>query len=220
MQYDIVRHGNEQEPVIIVDDFSTHYDALFNDAKYANFQTAAAGYPGIRAPLSARYLAERGALLSDIVREVFSFKSGIKCESCDYSMVTILPIDLQPAQRIPHYDAPNSDILAFMHYGKGRGGTAFYRHIATGFETVTAERQSSYSAALEDEVKRLGMPDPAYIYGNSDRFEMIGEIEPRPNRFILYRGRTLHSGCISKDAIFSDDPAVGRLTINGFLSDN
>lgn len=228
MNYDIVRHGREKEAVIIIDDFTSHFDAIVDAVGEAKFRKAAAGYPGIRAPMSAKYLAERGALLSTIVQDIFGFTRGIKCENCDYSMVTTLPQDLEPAQRIPHYDTPNDNILAFMHYvadhrdrpDGDKGGTAFYRHKSTDFETVSPEREAQYSAALIQEAREMGLPKPAYIYGDSDRFEMIGEIEARPNRFILYRGRTLHSGCISASANFSPDPQIGRLTINGFLSDS
>lgn len=227
MRYDIVRHGREKEAVIIIDDFTQHFHAIVDAVEKAQFRKAAAGYPGIRAPMSAKYLAEKGALLSKIVQEIFGFTKGIKCENCDYSIVTTAPQDLQPAQRIPHYDTPHDNVLAFMHYvadhrdhpAGDKGGTAFYRHRATGFESITPEREAEYSAALIREAEIIGLPKPAYIYGDNERFEMIGEIEARPNRFILYRGRTLHSGCISAAANFSSDPKIGRLTINGFLSD-
>lgn len=221
MQYDIVRHGNEQEPIAIIDDFSAHFDMLVKASHQANFAPAGAAYPGVRCPISPQYLGERQELLSEIVRNIFGFTKGIKCESCDYSMVTTHPQNLSPLQCIPHYDAPDADVLAMMHYmlGPEHGGTAFYRHKASGFETVTPDRQSHYSEMLNQEMKLLG-PAQHYIYGDSEKFEMIGEIESKPNRLILYRGRTLHSGCIAKGANLSSDPAIGRITINGFLKDS
>lgn len=220
MKYDIVRHGNEQNPIAIIEDFSGQFEALVDAANDASYKKAGAAYPGIRANFNAQYLSERSAILSEIVQNIFGFTRGIKCESCDYSIVTTLPQDLTPPQRIPHYDTPQKNILAFMHYihPNNRGGTAFYRHKATGFESITPEREAEYQQALRSEGADV-MP-AAYIYGSNDRFEMIGEIESKPNRFILYRGQTLHSGCIAKDAVFSSDPTIGRLTINGFLLDN
>ncbi len=222
MKYDIVRHGDEQQPVVIIEDFSSQFAAIVEAAKNASYNKAMAAYPGIRAGLNAQYLSERSAILSEIVQNIFGFTRGIKCESCDYSIVTTKPEDLTPGQQIPHYDTPQNNILAFMHYvhSNERGGTAFYRHKKTGFETITAERENQYRQALKAEDENKSMPEPAYIYGSNDRFEMIGDIESKPNRFILYRGQTLHSGSISKDANFSPDPSVGRLTINGFLLDS
>ena len=46
---------------------------------------------------------------------------------------------------------------------------------------------------------------------------MIGEVEARPDRLVLYRGRLLHSGVIPAPQALSDDPKTGRLTINMFL---
>lgn len=221
MKYDIVRHGGEQQPVVIIEDFSSQFAAIVDAANGVSYSKASAAYPGIRAGLNAQYLSERSAILSEIVQSIFGFSRGIKCESCDYSIVTTKPQDLAPAQRIPHYDTPQHNILAFMHYvhSNDRGGTAFYRHKNTGFETITPDREDQYRQALNAEVANTAMPEAAYINGSSDRFEMIGEIESKPNRFILYRGQTLHSGCIPKNANFSSDPSVGRLTINGFLLD-
>jgi len=221
MKYDIVRHGNEQEPIAVIDDFSSYFEELYAAAAHVNFMEAAAGYPGKRAALDSQYLSERGAILSDIVQNIFGFTQGLHCDSCDYSIVTLTSDQLAPSQRIPHYDASDSDLLAFMHYmlGPEKGGTAFYRHKATGFEAITAERKMEYSHALQAENEDMSLSPHQYIYGDTDQFEMIGEIESRPNRLIIYRGRILHSGAIPKDMTFSSDPHIGRLTINGFLSD-
>lgn len=221
MKYDIVRHGNEQEPVAVIDGFSSHFEQLYAAAARANFMKAGAAYPGIRAALDPQYLSERGAILSEIVQNIFGFTRGLHCDSCDYSIVTLMPEELSNAQRIPHYDASDSKLLAFMHYmlEPETGGTAFYRHRATGFEAITTDRQAEYRLTLKAEEADMKPMPPEYIYGDNDQFEMIGEIESRPNRIIIYRGRILHSGSIPNNMHFSSDPHVGRLTINGFLSD-
>ena len=46
---------------------------------------------------------------------------------------------------------------------------------------------------------------------------MIDEVEARPDRLVLYRGRQLDSGVIPDIAALSPDPRRGRLTINMFL---
>lgn len=221
MQYDIIEYGNEQEPIAIIDGFSSSFETLFAGAAHAHFGKAGAAYPGIRAALDAGYLSERSAILSEIVQKIYGFKQGLHCDSCDYSIVMRKPEQLSQAQSIPHYDASDSKLLAFMHYmlGSDRGGTAFYRHKATGFEAITSERQAAYKSALKVESETMNPIEQRYIYGDTAQFEMIGEVESRPNRLILYRGRILHSGVIPKNMLFSSDPHAGRLTINGFLSD-
>ena len=43
-------------------------------------------------------------------------------------------------------------------------------------------------------------------------------IEPKWNRLIFYDGDVFHSGDIRAPERLSDDPAVGRLTLNGFFT--
>ena len=100
------------------------------------------------------------------------------------------------------------------------GGTAFYRHRRTGFETIRPERMPRFKAALVADEHEHG-PFPArYYYDDDERYEMIGEVEARPDRVIIYRGRLLHSGHIP----IAPDPLTalesGRLTINTFLVGN
>src|SRR5690606_13917440 len=97
------------------------------------------------------------------------------------------------------------------------GGTAFYRHCRTGFETIRPERVAPYAAALAEDEREHGPYPPRYFHGSDARYELIGEVEARPDRAIIYRGRLLHSGHVPVDP----DPATaresGRLTINTFL---
>jgi hypothetical protein len=55
------------------------------------------------------------------------------------------------------------------------------------------------------------------MYGDTARFEMIADIPAKPDRMIIYRGRTLHSGSIGPSFDPSADPVKGRVTINTFL---
>ena len=136
-----------------------------------------------------------------------------------YSLVTRGAADLSPPQRIPHHDHTAPNVLAAMHYllGPESGGTAFYRHRRTGFETITPERKARYEAALREDEREFGPMPQGYYYGDSDRYELIGEVEARPDRFAIYRGRLLHSGIIPAPEKLSSDPGSGRLTINLFL---
>jgi len=140
-------------------------------------------------------------------------------ESASYSLVTKAPSELNVSQCIPHVDDVNPNILAIMHYLKGpeHNGTAFYRHRRTGFETITAARYEAYQAALKDDDESYGPPPQSYICRDTQRYELIGNIDAKPDRLIVYRGYMLHSGQITQDTNLSANPADGRLTVNMFL---
>lgn len=213
------RFGREREPVVQIDGFSGQPEALLAAGHAAQYQPGGASYPGIRAWADPAYLDLRRDLMFAVMQRVFGFTRGIRCEASTYSLVTLAEDALAPLQRIPHYDHAGGEIVAVMHYllGGESGGTAFYRHRRTGFETITPAREAAYNAALAEDERQYGMPPARYHHGNSDRYELIGEIAAAPDRLILYRGRLLHSGVIPDPAALSADPAQGRLTINMFL---
>ena len=69
-------------------------------------------------------------------------------------------------------------------------------------------------------VKRLpahGLPDAAYIAGDTPVFERIALHQGRFNRAILYRSNTLHCAHLPDTLSFDPDPETGRLTVNSFL---
>ena len=218
-QITLHRVGHEREPVVQIDGFSGHVEALLERGSAADYAPAGAHYPGLRAPATPDYLVPRNPLLAEVMRRVFGFGQSLRCEAASFSLVTLAPEDLSPSQCLPHYDDTGPGIIAVMHYllGPGSGGTAFYRHRRTGFETVTPDRSPAYHAALAADDRAYGAPPARYHYGDSDRYEMIGEIEAKPDRLILYRGRLLHSGVIPEPEKLSVDPVKGRLTINMFV---
>lgn len=217
--YKTVLIGQEKEPIVIIDNFSGQVDQLRATAQQAQYSPAGAGYPGVRAPANPGYLSQQGQLLAEAMFKVFGFSRGATCESCMYSIVTTAPHTLVPAQRIPHYDSTDPNLLAAMHYlsGAEMGGTAFYRHRRTGFEAISTDRINAYRKGLHKDDQEYGEPDPGYIYGDTQRYEMIADIPAKTDRLILYRGRTLHSGSIANPQKLTTSPAKGRLTINTFL---
>lgn len=216
----IVHHfGREREPVVQIDGFSGRAAELLAAGRTAEYRPGGASYPGIRAWAEPAYLDLRRELMFAVMQRVFGFGQGLRCDVSTFSLVTVPEPELAPRQRIPHYDHAGGEIVAVMHYllGPETGGTAFYRHRRTGFETITPARESAYNAALAEDEREFGMPPPRYHYGDSDSYELIGEIAAAPDRLILYRGRLLHSGVIPDPSALSADPARGRLTINMFL---
>ena len=219
--YDIKYIGKERQPVVIIDDFFSRPDVLINEAKLSRFEPRGRFYPGIRAPGNVNYLAENMALLTNILKDVFEIEQGVRVIECNFSLVTTAPEDLQPIQCLPHYDGLDTGRFALLHYlsAKDKGGTAFYRHRQTGFETITDERFERYKTTLEAEAKVNGLPMKQYFNESSDQFEQLLKIEARPNRMIIYRSVTLHSGYIPESFDFTSDVDAGRLTLNTFLQD-
>lgn len=215
----VERLGEEAEPLVIIDDFSGMAPELLERGRNATYQDAGAMYPGLRSWCEPDYLDGQRPLLFNILQTLFGFRQQVQLDASTYSLVTTPPADLHPVQCLPHYDHADGKLVAIMHYllGPESGGTAFYRHRRTGFETITPDREEAYNAALEEDVREYGLPPQTYHYGDSDRYALIGEVEARPDRLILYRGRQLHSGVIPQPDRLSTDPRAGRLTINMFL---
>lgn len=211
--------GREGEPLVIIDGFSGMADELLQLGYAAPYQHAGASYPGIRSWADPSYLDRRRDLMMQIMGRVFGFTQGVRLDASTFSLVTLGEQELHPLQRIPHYDHSGGEVIAIMHYllGPETGGTAFYRHRRTGFETVTPDREDAYNSALAMDERQHGMPPARFCYGDTDWFEIIDEVEAAPDRLVLYRGRQLHSGVIPDPSVLSSNPRRGRLTINMFL---
>ena len=215
----IHQFGIEREPVVQIDNFSGMADELEAAGRQAEYGPAGGMYPGIRARCDPAYLDRRRPLIVQVMGHVFGFRQNVRCDASSFSIVTLNEANLAPMQRVPHYDEADEQVVAIIHYLQGpqSGGTAFYRHRRTGFETITPQREAAFAAALAEDVREFGEPEPGYYHGSGKRYEMIGEIEARPDRLVIYRGRMLHSGVIPDPAALSANPANGRLTINMFM---
>lgn len=216
----MVTQGNEQQPVVIIDDFVAQPQRLIDDARHKAFTQMGPYYPGVRAAADASYLADTVTTLESVLRDVFEIDTGARLVECNYSLVTTPPENLKPIQCLPHYDTTDAGRIALLHYlcPPEAGGTAFYRHLATGYETITPERFAHYRQTLSAEAQRDGLPAQDYFSGDSHQFVQIAAYPAVFNRVLIYRGLTLHSGLIPPHHNFSDQPAAGRLTVNTFLA--
>jgi Family of unknown function (DUF6445) len=214
----VERQGSEGEPVVVIDNFAAHPEHLTGDAAMLGFAPVGIHYPGVRAPVARAILKPMLAALAATIRDVFGY-ADIEIDDAFYSLVTTPPSALAPIQRLPHFDGVEPERLALLHYLSPEmpGGTAFYRHRSTGFETVSAERLSTYRSALDTDLTRHGLPGPAYIDGDTAIYECIARYEGRFNRAILYRGNTLHCAWLPDTTALVEDVETGRLTANTFL---
>jgi hypothetical protein len=224
MALSLERIGSEQEPVLLVERALNDPGALVDyAARGVTFEPVwgpAGGYPGLRAPAPLDYVGSLVRALSPTIENAFDLR-GVKLAKaeCSFSLVTLPPERLAPLQRIPHIDTVDPLQFAILHYlcDERFGGTAFYRHRATGFETLTPERRPAYEAARARELEEDRQP-PAYIVGDTPCYEQIAAFAAAFDRVLIYRSRTFHSGLIQPDAPLSADPRLGRLTANIFVN--
>lgn len=216
------RIGTEQEPLVLIDDVLRHPEQLVDyaarEVEFAPVCGPEGGYPGIRAPAPLDYVESVVRGLGPAIAKAFGLGDVTLARAeCSFSLVTLLPDQLAPLQRIPHIDTVDPLQFAILHYlcEPGFGGTAFYRHRATGFETLDEERNPHYEKVRRYELAEAA---PCYIQGDTRHYLQIAAVEAAFNRLVVYRSRLLHSAQIRTPEQLSADPRSGRLTANIFLN--
>jgi hypothetical protein len=216
----VYRLGQEQSPLLVVDNFLQDAELLVEHASQQHFVQNSPLYPGIRAPVPIDFQSLLLNSLQQQLFQVFDLKgSRLSFSLCQYSLVTLPPDQLKLLQRIPHFDSTKRDELAAVYYlfKEDLGGTSFYRHNKTGYEYIDEARRIPYFQSLESENGTGNIPQYGYINGDTALFTRIGEQKGIFNRLIVYRRQILHSGSISPSFVPSTDPRKGRLTINAFI---
>lgn len=213
--------GSERSPVLIADNFFDQPEALVDYAARCTFLPVRDKYyPGVRARAPGGYIEFVLASAEPLIREVFGLEGReLAGADSDFSLVTTPPEKLELAQVLPHFDATDLCQIAVLHYlcTPDKGGTSFYRHRATGYETITQERRDAFLTSLNADLKAAGTLERAYIDGDTPIFERVGRVGAAFNRLAVYRSAVLHSGDIPRDFGFAPDVRAGRLTVNTFL---
>lgn len=216
---DLLRIGDEGHTIVVIDNFAPNPERWRSAAMQADFKPLGDFYPGRRAHAPKAYFEEVGPLLGAIFRNAFGCSAQMSVERALYSIVSTPPGRLSLAQRVPHIDNSEADRFAMVHYLslQDYGGTAFYRHKATGFETITPDRHRVFLNRLEQEFADIGEPDAGYVEGDTPLFAQIGRIEHAYNRAVIYAGNLLHCSLTRNDIHYPDDADTGRLTIAAFM---
>jgi len=218
--------GNEKNKVIYFDDFLANPSWLVDFASGAVFSPYAAaqqrkGYPGVRTPAPADFANQFRDKVGEIIKNEFGIPAATKTTSLQNAMclMTVPELELGPLQRIPHFDSSNPHFFATLLYlcGEGHGGTGFYRHNSTGYESITPERCDPYLDASYEELNRK-KPGRHYFSESDEFFTKVGFIPARFNRLVIYPGCILHSANIFSSVSINPDPKTGRLTTNIFFS--
>ena len=217
----IHRIGRERRPVLVIDDFMPDADGLIayadnGDSFRANPRDY---YPGVRKPMPPHYADSLCANYAALLREIFALGDAEPLVLlAAFSIATTAPNELRPIQRLPHFDTSDPHQLAVVHYlcDARHGGTSFYRHRQTGYETIAQQRLQGYAEILKRQVMTEYTPPPVYMNGDNPLFERIASFEAKFNRALIYPSNVLHSANILQ--VPADrSPRAARLTANTFL---
>ncbi len=211
--------GNEATKIARTERVFRDPEAIIARASTQRFAHINPHYPGVRAAVDGALLKQLCAAVATVASRQLGYQDATWTGQAWYSIVTHAPAQLTPIQRLPHFDGFDPNQLAVMIYlnQTGHGGTGFYRHKATGFETVTQPRYQRYKSHLEQEVRAAGLPAQRYISDGAPHFQLISDLGAEMNSMITYPGVALHSGLIDNALPLSPIPNEGRLTINGFF---
>jgi hypothetical protein len=192
--------GKEQQPLLVVDDMLLNPEVMLAWAAQGdNFVSDPTNlYPGVRKALPVDY----AQLLTDFVQNqllsVLNVKARVRVNQSVLAITNQDQASLLPIQRIPHFDSSDPKRWAMVHYlcDENFGGTGFFRHLSSGFESMTTDRQKKYQRLLEDDAVTIGLPEASYLQGGSSLFEEIYRVEAKFNRALFYPGNIFHSGLI------------------------
>lgn len=209
--------GQEQQPLLIVDDVLADPWAMVDAARAADFyRPPHTNYPGLNANLPEAYYRTVVTALRGPIEAAFGVSAKAVLKFFGFFALATTPASAAtPVQTLPHLDGPDPNRLAMVHYfcQGDFGGTGFFRHTATGFESIDGARTDAYAAELETE---LAQERRSFARADTPGYALIDQAEAVFNRLILYRGHVLHAGLLDP-AGGAADPATGRLTANGFI---
>lgn len=215
-----LRHiGAEKHPLMIVDHVLDDPQSMIDAACAATFYVPKhTHYPGVNAPLPVAYYQTVVTALRGPIEAAFGLSRATYLKYFGFYALATTGCDAAaPIQKIPHHDSPDPNRLAMVHYlCHGPGGTGFFRHKQTGFESVDLGRQGRYVTAATRELAEMGSTAATYAGPDTPNYELIGQADLVFNRLIVYRSHVLHSALLGS-AAGSADPAKGRLTANGFI---
>lgn len=217
--------GQEFQPLLIIDDLAAAPESIIdyaaNEARFIKVEPPQNFYPGIMSALPKQYCESVCDAIKPYLQDVFDFSidDNTKMHG-SFSIATVQPEQLHPLQRLPHIDTTYKKQLAVLHYlcDSSHGGTSFYRHKETGFETLCDERYQQYKVRCIKNFETQGYPAPSYMQGSNGLYSQTGSVEAKFNRLVAYPSHVLHSGNINPELGLSNDPRKGRLTANMFIT--
>lgn len=211
------------ETCVVVDDFLVDPQAMVAHAvaRHAQFALGPnSHYPGPELALSHEIARQLEQFFNQHVRSALGGRRTLAVTT-RLSMVTHAPSQLRPTQRLCHLDAvglaPSEGagaMVAYLFDDARLGGTSFYAPRRPVDEIAAVMRLAGEMDGASFD-RLLGAP-PAYMTASNHWFEQVLAVPAAWNRAVFYNGTVFHSGHIGAPDLLVDDPARGRLTMNGF----
>lgn len=214
-------------PCIVIDNFLEAPEPLVQGAIERRDQFKPAdhnAFPGLEMRMPDAFSARINEFFIQHIKQLLGARRVVELYS-RLSMVTLQPPELTAYQRLCHRDRFNTDptqsfaaCVLYLFDNPDLGGTSFYvpRDEAAAQQIFSAGSEWR-DLSSEECTRRLGN-EPAYLTASNPYFELVATVPAAWNRVIFYDGAIFHSAHITEPQLLSADPALGRLTLNGFLT--
>ncbi len=216
-QRELDEHGTK---VIVLDGVLRDVDAVRSAALDLSYAEADSYYPGVTAAPDWD-----PAPLAAALRPYLEAPADLPAIRLWCSMVTKRAAELTPEQSVPHWDgAATGGVLYLNPPAQCWGGTAFYRHRATGLVAAPSEMTIPLYLLMRRHgferyqdfiawVKRAPADPTGFVLDSTDDWELIELVEMRYNRLVMFDGCLFHSGYL-RDGAFKEEATQRRLTVN------
>lgn len=216
--------GTGQDAAWVIDDVLLQPEALRQHAIAHRHRFVAAphnAYPGLEWQQDETVDTALADFFLQHVRGLLDARRTLSMYS-RLSLATLQPQQLRPLQRLCHRDrfGVDADQMAvactlYLFHDEALGGTAFYRARQPLPETNALIR--GFNDMSDEQFTQAISTPPAYLTTSNAHFEFLHAVPPAFNRAVFYDGNFFHSSHILASDKLSDDPARGRLTLNGFF---
>jgi hypothetical protein len=188
---------------------------------HEHFAPSVHAYPGIEIWLALEATPYYMEFFGRHIRNRLGARRTVQAHN-RMSLLTRQPHELIARQWSCHRDdrgmLPGECMIASVIYlfeDPALGGTSFYRPRRSCEDTESLVDQA---VNLDDASFARRHPEIAqgYLVDSNDWFERVATIPARWNRAIFYDGGIYHSSDTRVPERLSADPAIGRLTMNGF----
>ncbi|XQW86494.1 DUF6445 family protein [Thalassotalea piscium] len=216
--------GQDKTPIIVIDDYVENLEQLVNNVcDRSEFKPdEVTKYPGIRSPIPKGLVVEYLKPLMEILYKVYHFSDDLQPTPIDnyFSLLTTQPNELSAMQTWPHFDTPNPNLIAIIHYlnQAEHGGTAFFKHNKSGLDRIDDKKKDYYFKYAYDYFQSKKTKVFSYCDERHSEFTCYKRIAYKPNRLIIFPGQLLHSTLVDVERDINADPTKGRLTANMFVA--
>ena len=218
--------GQDKTPIIIFDNYIENVDDLVNDIiENGQFKPDEISYyPGNRSAIPKSLIVSYLKPLMDVLYRVYKVPNNLQPAPKDnyFSLISTKPKELSAMQSWPHFDTPNPNLIAIIHYinKNEHGGTAFFKHNKSGLDRIDNQSIETYLKHADNYFTSLNTNAFDYCDEQHSEFTCYKKIAYKPNRLIIFPGQLLHSSLVNTDTDLSSNPEEGRLTANMFIEFN